>query len=87
MQVLIVEDERNLADALRQILEEEKFQTTIAYDGEEGLSYAMSDLFDMIILDVMLPKKNGFEIVQTLREMNHHTPVLMLTALDEIPIK
>ena len=48
-QVLIVEDERNLADALRQILEEEKFQTTIAYDGEEGLSYAMSDLFDMII--------------------------------------
>lgn len=87
MHVLIVEDERNLADALRQILEEEKFQTTIAYDGEEGLSYAMSDLFDMIILDVMLPKKNGFEIVQTLREMNHHTPVLMLTALDEIPDK
>ena len=87
MQILIVEDEKNLADALRQILEEERIQTTIAYDGEDGLAYAMSSMFDMIILDVMLPKKNGFEVVETLRNEKNHTPVLMLTALDEIPDK
>ena len=79
MQVLIVEDERNLADALRQILEEEKFQTTIAYDGEEGLSYAMSDLFDMIILDVMLPKMDGFAVCQQIRDFSD-VPIVMLTA-------
>lgn len=87
MQILIVEDEKNLAEALRQIMQEEKFQTTIAYDGEDGLNYALSDLFDIIILDIMLPKKNGFDVVKELRAHKIETPVLMLSALDEIPDK
>lgn len=87
MQVLIVEDEKNLALALAQIMKEQKFQTTIAYDGEDGLSYATSGIFDIMILDVMLPKRNGFELVKEVRAQHIETPILMLTALDEIPDK
>ena len=87
MQVLIVEDEKNLAQALDQIMQEEKFQTTIAYDGEDGLQYAISGFYDIVILDVMLPKRNGFDVVKQMRAQKMETPVLMLTALDEIPDK
>ena len=87
MQVLIVEDEVNLAHALDQIMKEQRFLTTLAYDGEDALSYALSGIFDVIILDVMLPKKNGFEIVKEIRDQHLDTPILMLTALDEIPDK
>lgn len=87
MQVLIIEDEKNLAEALGQILEEAKFQVTIAFDGEEGYQLGRSGFFDVMIIDVMLPKKNGFEIVKELRNQKLNTPILLLTALDEIPDK
>lgn len=87
MQILIVEDEVNLAEALKQIMKEKKYQITLAFDGEDGYSYASSGLYDIIILDVMLPKMNGFEVAKRLRQEKIETPILMLTALDEIPDK
>lgn len=87
MRVLIVEDERNLAEALGQIMEEEKYGTDIVYDGEDGLAYALSGQYDIVVLDVMLPKLTGFEVVKEMRSRKNQTPVLLLTAKDEIKDK
>ena len=84
LRVLIVEDERRLAEALGQLLAEQKYSVEMVFDGQEGLDYAKSGLYDVIILDVMLPKKIGFEVVRALRQAQNATPVLMLTARDEI---
>ena len=80
MQVLIVEDDIRLAQALGQILEENHYQVDLAHDGDQGLAYAESGSYDVIILDVMLPRKSGLEVVAELRRANVATPVLMLTA-------
>lgn len=87
MQVLIIEDEERLADALGQIMAEAKYMVDIVHDGKEGLLYGMSDIYDVIVLDVMLPGKNGFEIARALRAQRISTPILMLTARDEIQNK
>lgn len=87
MHILIVEDEVRLAEALNQIMLENKYLTDVAYDGETGLEYAMSGLYDLIILDVMIPKLNGFELVRKLRANKNTVPVLLLTARDEITDK
>ena len=87
MRVLIVEDEKRLAQALGQIMEEQHYQVDIVYDGADGLDYALSGQYDIVILDVMMPKKDGFEVVQELREQKISTPVLMLTARDDISDK
>lgn len=87
MNVLIVEDEKRLAEALHQILLEEKYMADVVHDGAEGLSFAESGIYDCIILDVMLPSLNGFEIVSSLRKKGLTTPVLMLTAKDSISDK
>ena len=87
MRVLIVEDEKRLAQALGQIMEEQHYQVDIVYDGADGLDYALSGQYDIVILDVMLPKKDGFEVVHELREQKISTPVLMLTARDDISDK
>jgi len=87
MRVLIVEDEVRLADALAQIMEEQKYMTDTVYNGSDGLDYALSNLYDVIILDVMLPKMNGFDVVRELRKQKITTPVLLLTAKDSIPDK
>lgn len=87
MQILIVEDEERLADALGQIMREARYLVDIVHDGREGLLYGMSDIYDVIILDVMLPGKNGFEIARQLRAQKVSTPILMLTARDEIQSK
>ena len=84
VQVLIVEDEKRLAQALGQIMEEQKYSVDIVYDGEDGLDYALSGQYDVIVLDVMLPKKDGFTVVYELRKAKISSPVLMLTARDEI---
>ena len=80
MQVLIVEDDIRLAQALGQILEENHYQVDLVHDGDQGLAYAESGGYDVIILDVMLPRKSGLEVVAELRRANVATPVLMLTA-------
>lgn len=80
MQVLIVEDDIRLAQALGQILEENHYQVDLVHDGDQGLAYAESGGYDVIILNVMLPRKSGLEVVAELRRANVATPVLMLTA-------
>lgn len=80
MRILIVEDEIRLAEVLGQIMTEHKYMVDVAYDGETGFDYAMSGIYDVIILDVMLPKMNGFDVVRAMRREKNRTPVLMLTA-------
>ncbi|MDD6237314.1 MAG: response regulator transcription factor [Clostridiales bacterium] len=87
MRILVVEDETRLADALAQILLENRYMVDVAHDGQDGLDYALSGIYDAMILDVMLPKKNGFEIAAELRRQKNQTPILMLTAKDAIPDK
>jgi DNA-binding response OmpR family regulator len=87
LNLLIVEDEVRLAEALAQIMTEQKYSVDMVYDGEDGLAYAESGLYDVIVLDVMLPKRSGFEVVRELRAKKIATPVLLLTARDEISDK
>lgn len=67
MRILIVEDERRLAEALGQIMEEQRYQADLVYDGADGLDYGLTGQYDMIVLDVMLPKLDGFEVARRLR--------------------
>ncbi len=87
MNVLIVEDEKRLADALCHILLEQKYMVDVVYDGADGLAYGESGIYDCIILDVMLPSMNGFDVCLELRRKKITTPVLMLTAKDTISDK
>ncbi len=84
MQILVVEDDIRLSEALARILRDNSYQVDVVHDGEEGLSYAKSGIYDVIVLDVMLPKRNGFSVVKELRRSNVATPVLMLTARDAL---
>ena len=84
MQVLIVEDDKKLAQALAQILVEADYSVETAHDGETGLSYAESGMYDVIILDVMLPQRDGFSVAQELRRKNVSTPILLLTARNSV---
>lgn len=85
MKVLIVEDEPRLRDALAQIMRGQKYQVDSVATGTDGLDYALSGDYDVIVLDVMIPGMSGFEVVRRLRMEKNSTPVLMLTARDEIP--
>lgn len=87
MQILIVEDDVRLARALAHILEENGYGTDVVHNGADGLAYAESDIYDVVILDVMLPKMDGFTVVAELRRKNVSTPVLLLTARDAVPDK
>lgn len=87
MRVLIVEDEHRLAETLSQILKEQRYQTDTVHDGTDGLDYALSGQYDLILLDVMLPRLSGFEVAQRLRAAHVSTPILMLTARDEVSDK
>jgi len=87
MKVLIIEDEYSLADAIREILEREHLDVTITTNGLDGEDEALTGLYDLIILDIMLPKKNGFEILKTLKEEKIKTPIIILTAKSEMDDK
>ena len=80
MRILVVEDEKKVARFLQQGLEEEHYTVDISHDGKEGLTMAETGSYDVIILDVMLPGKDGFEITRELRSERMTTPILMLTA-------
>jgi DNA-binding response OmpR family regulator len=80
VKLLIVEDERKLARLLRGLLEDENHTVELAYDGEEGLEYVFGGEYDLIILDVMLPRVDGLEVCRRIRAKRIHTPILMLTA-------
>ena len=81
--VLIVEDEKNIVDILRFNLQRENYQTCEAYDGEDGLRKARTENPDLILLDVMLPKMNGFDVCKALRAEGNNVPVIILTAREE----
>ena len=87
MRILIVEDEKRLADALCQILTGQKYKTDVVFDGADGYEYAKSGIYDCIILDVMLPGMTGLDMVSLLRRDRISTPVLMLTARDTVSDK
>ena len=80
MKLLLVEDEKQLSEALQQILIKNKYSVDAVYNGEEGLLYALSDVYDVIILDIMLPKLSGIEILKSIRKKGISTPVILLTA-------
>ena len=87
MKILIIEDEYSLADAIAETLKNDNFNVSIETNGEDGENEALTENYDLILLDVMLPKKNGFDILRTLRQEKIKTPVIMLTAKSEIEDK
>ena len=87
MNVLVVDDEKRLADSIAEILRSNKYTCDTVYDGADGLYYAESGIYDVIVLDIMLPKMNGFDVVRELRSKRISTPVLLLTARDEVTDK
>jgi len=87
MRILIVEDDHKIANAIKKGLEQEAFAVDTAYDGESGFDLAFTENYDVIILDLMLPKMNGMEICRRLRKENIHTPILILTAKGELEDK
>jgi DNA-binding response OmpR family regulator len=87
MRVLYVEDEKFLADAVKHNLEKQDIATDLACDGEEGLDMAVKDIYDCVILDIMLPKLSGTDILKRMREKNVQTPVIMLSALCDVETK
>lgn len=87
MRILYVEDEKFLAEAVIHLLKKEKIAVDWAADGEEGLDLALKPNYDAIVLDIMLPKISGLEILKTIRERGVKTPVIMLSALNEVEDK
>ena len=87
MRILVIEDEVQLADAVSEILKRNKYFVDTVYDGADGLDYALTGVYDCILLDVMLPKMNGFEVLSNLRQEKISTPVIMLTAKSEVEDK
>lgn len=84
MKILIIEDEYSLADAIAETLKKENFIPNIITNGEEGENEALTNIYDLVLLDVMLPDKDGFEILKELRKEKIETPVIMLTAKAEM---
>jgi len=80
MKILIIEDEILLADSLRVLLEQKGFVVETVYDGEAGAQYALLGIYDLLILDVMMPKMNGYQVAREVRAKRCNTPILMLTA-------
>ncbi|MBQ9954472.1 MAG: response regulator transcription factor [Eggerthellaceae bacterium] len=87
MNILIVEDDVRLASALKKILEDNAHSVDVVHDGQAGVDYGASSLYDVIILDVMLPKKDGFTVTAELRRARVSTPILLLTARDAVSDK
>jgi len=87
MRILIIEDEHKIANSIKKGLEQESFAADVSYDGESGFDLASSEEFDLIILDLMLPKMDGISICKKLRQENIHTPILMLTAKAQVEDK
>lgn len=84
MKILVIEDEKMLADSIKAMLERKGFQVEAVYDGESGAEYAELGIYDLLILDVMMPKMDGFEVARQVRRKRCNTPILMLTARSEV---
>lgn len=79
MKILVVDDELRIASSIKQGLEQAGYAVDLAHDGEDGYNAAMADEYDAVLLDVMMPVLNGYEVVRKLRAQGNHVPVLMLT--------
>lgn len=84
MRILLIEDEEALAEALAEILEQNHYTVDVVHRGSLGLDYAKSDIYDLILLDIMLPEVDGLTILKTLRRLHISTPVILLTAKSEV---
>ncbi|HEY4494328.1 MAG TPA: response regulator transcription factor [Candidatus Paceibacterota bacterium] len=84
MAILIIEDEKKLVEILKKALKSEKYSVETAFDGQEGLNKATKNNYSLIVLDLMLPKKDGITVCRELRARNIHTPIIMLTARDTV---
>jgi heavy metal response regulator len=84
MRILVVEDERRIAAFIKRGLEEERYAVDVAYDGQEALDWATVVDYDLIVLDILLPKKDGIQVCRELRDRGSKVPILMLTARDAI---
>ena len=84
MRILVVDDDRRLCSVVKRGLVEETYAVDVAYDGEEGEYYAEVNSYDLIILDIMMPKKDGIQVCQEVRNKKINTPILMLTAKDAV---
>ena len=84
MKILLIEDEKMLADSLRDFLSSKGFQVEAVYDGEQGYEYALLGIYDLLILDVMMPKMDGYEVARQVRNSRCNTPILMLTARSDV---
>ena len=87
MNLLLVEDEIQLSDALSQILIKNNYNVDAVFDGEDGLNYGLTDIYDVIVLDIMLPKLNGINVLKNLRQNKISTPIILLTAKNSIEDK
>lgn len=87
MRILVVEDDKKVAGFIKKGLEEETYAVDVAYDGEDGLHFGSEGQYDLIILDIMLPKIDGLEILSQLRDQGKDTPILLLTAKDAVDDK
>lgn len=87
MRLLIIEDEKRLADTLAELLRNKGFTVDVSYDGLDGFENGLSDIYDLIILDIMLPKINGIDVLGKLRNNNIKTPIILLTALSDVEHK
>jgi len=87
MRILFVEDEPSIAEAVASLLKKQHYSVDLAYDGETGLDYAASGVYDILVLDIMLPKIDGITLLKTLRKQNIRTPIIMLTAKSEVDDK
>jgi len=87
MKILYVEDEKAIAEAVEQVLKDNKYNVDLAFDGEYGLDCGLSNIYDIIILDIMLPKMDGIKVLKELRRSNIKTPILLLTARGQIEDK
>ncbi|MDG1843649.1 MAG: heavy metal response regulator transcription factor [Nitrospinaceae bacterium] len=87
MRILVIEDDKKVAGFIKKGLEEESYAVDVAYDGEDGLHFGSEGQYDLIILDIMLPKIDGLEILSQLRDQGKDTPILLLTAKDAVDDK
>lgn len=87
MRILVIEDEVEIADGISVILEKSGYQVDCVYDGLTGKDYIFSNVYDLVLLDIMLPKMNGLEVLKIVRERNYNVPIILLTAKSQISDK
>lgn len=87
MRILLVEDEKSLSEIMVELLEKQNYTVDAVYNGNDGLDYGLTGIYDLILLDIMLPGINGNEVLKALRKSNISSPIIMLTALAEVDDK